>query len=216
MPHFHDRAQAAEALIRQLPAEVDKTWLVLALPRGGVPIAAALARHLGAALDLLIVRKVGAPGNPELALAAVTGPGLEAMVVNDGVRDMFGLSAAEVLHLARPQVDEIARRRRLWSARGLALAGRSVLIVDDGVATGATLRAAIEAARLQGAARIGVAVPVALGQALDRLPAGVSPVICPYPSTELSAIGAAYADFPQVADDEVARLLAAAPAAGGG
>lgn len=211
MALFHDRDAAAQALIPLLPPELDRDWLVLALPRGGVPIAAALARHLGATLDLMLVRKVGVPGDPELALAAVTGPGPDERAVNHGLRESLGLTEADVDRLARPEIAEIARRRALWAAPGLPLAGRKVLIVDDGMATGATLRAAVEAARRQGAARIGVALPVALGRSLGQLH-DVSPVICPHPSVDLGGVGAAYADFPQVPDTEVTRLLAEAVA----
>ena len=207
MALFRDRAHAAEALIHLLPAEVGKDWLVLALPRGGVPVAAPLARHLGAVLDLMIVRKVGAPGNPELALAAVTGPGPAEIVVNEDLRDFLRLTDEDVTRLARPEVEEIVRRRALWSAPCLPLDGQRVLIVDDGAATGTTLRAAIEAARRQGALQIGVALPVALGSSLEDLPADVSPVICAYPAAGLSAVGAAYDAFPQVSDSEVAQTL---------
>lgn len=212
MPFFRDRADAAEALIRSLPPEMGQDWLVLALPRGGVPIAAALARHLGAALDLMLVRKVGMPGDPELALAAVTGPGPEERVVNERLRDKFGLTEADVTRLAQPELDEIARRRKMWRAPGFPLAGRKVLVVDDGMATGATLRAALAAVRRQGAAQIAVALPVALGPALRQLPADVGPVICPCPDADLGGVGAAYDSFPQVADSEVAQLLSAAAA----
>lgn len=214
MALFRDRAQAAEALISSLPAEVGRDWLVLALPRGGVPIAAAMARHLGATLDLLIVRKVGAPGNPELALAAVTGPSRAELVINDRLCSMLGLAEGDVERLARPEVAEIVRRRRLWAAPGLPLTGRRVLIVDDGAATGTTLRAAVEAARRQGAQQIGVALPLALGTALRDLPDDLSPVICPYPAADFSAVGAGYVLFPQVSDGEVADLLSRMPGAG--
>ena len=207
MAFFRDRAQAAEALIRLLPPEVDRDWLVLALPRGGVPVAAPIARHLEAALDLMVVRKVGTPGNRELALAAVTGPGPAGIVVNEPLRDILGLSDTDVVRLARPEIEEVARRRKLWAAHGFPLTGRSVRIVDDGLATGTTMRAALAAARAQGARQIGVALPVALGTSLRRLPADLSPVICPYPSADLSAVGEAYEDFPQVSDADVFTIL---------
>ena len=214
MALFRDRAQAAEALILRLPPEVGKEWLVLALPRGGVPIAAAIARHLGATLDLLIVRKVGAPRNPELALAAVTGPGRTELVINERLCSMLRLAEEDVERLARPEVAEIVRRRRIWAAPGVPLTGRRVLMVDDGAATGTTLRAAIEAARRQEAQQIGVALPLALGSALSDLPDDVSPVICPYPVAGFSAVGSGYALFPQVSDDEVTDYFSRKPVAG--
>ncbi len=199
-----------------MPPQMGPDWRVLALPRGGVPVAAEVARHLGVPLDILVVRKVGAPGNPELALAAVTGPGRAGMVVNEGLQRLLGLTDAEVERLAAPQVEEVARRRALWSAApALPLAGRPVLIVDDGMATGTTLRAAIEAALQQGARQVGVAVPVALGSSLRKLPPGVDPVICPHPAAAFSAVGMAYDEFPQVKDEEVARMLGQARTDGG-
>ncbi len=211
---FRDRAEAAERLIPLLPPEVDASWLVLALPRGGVPIASALARHLGAELDVLVVRKIGTPGQPELALGAVTGSAPGDLVVNETLRRALGLTREDVERLARRPRDEVAARRRAWSGsgRGPALEGRRVLIVDDGIATGTTLDAALAAARRGGAARVGVAVPVALGRALSRLPPEVRPVLCPCPDANLPAVGAAYEVFPQVPDATVARLLAEARA----
>lgn len=208
MAWFRDREAAAEALVGLLPPDVGADWVILALPRGGLPVAARIARHLGAVLDLLIVRKVGAPGNPEVALAAVTGPGPEDMVVNEDLRRTLGLTRADVARLAEPHLHEIERRRRLWAAAPrVPLAGRKVLVVDDGAATGTTLLAAIEAIRNQGAARIGVALPVALGSALQRLPQGLDPVICPLASAPLHAVGQAYDRFSQVEDADVTRLL---------
>jgi putative phosphoribosyl transferase len=210
MALFRDRAEAARDLAPLIPPEIGPDWLLLALPRGGVPIAAVLARLTGARFDILIVRKVGAPGNPELALAAVTGPEPGQMVVNEGLQQMLGLSHAQVTAAAAPELAEIARRRKLWSADApVALAGRKVAIVDDGAATGTTLRAAIAAARAQGAGRIAVILPVGLGASLQGLPADVGPVICPHPAASISAVGQAYERFPQVEDAEVARLLAA-------
>lgn len=208
MAWFRDRVGAGQALARLLPPDLGPDWLVLALPRGGVPVAAEVARQMQVPLDLLIVRKVGAPGNPELALAAVTGPGHQGMAVNEGLRRLLGLSLAEVERLAQPEVQEIARRKLLWSAGdGPALAGRRVLIVDDGCATGTTLRAAVQAALHQGARQVGVALPVALGASLAELPKGVAPIVCPHPAADLPAVGLAYDDFPQVSDGEVSRQL---------
>jgi putative phosphoribosyl transferase len=211
MSLFPNRNAAAWRLIERLPPEIDADWLVLGLPRGGVPLAAVIARHLGAPLDVLIVRKVGAPGNSELALAAVTGPGPEGIVINHEVQAALGLDDATVVRLSRSAVTEVARRSRAWSpARPhLPLRGRDVLVVDDGVATGTTLAAAIAALRRQGVRRIAVAVPVALGQSLAPLHEGDDPplVICPYPESRLSGVGQAYNVFPQVSDDEVRTTL---------
>lgn len=209
MAYFRDRDDAAEQLVAMLPEEIGPDWLILALPRGGVPIGAAIARHLGAPLDLLIVRKVGAPGDPELALGAVTGPGPEALTINEEVRALLHLSKAEVARLAAPAVEAVAARRALWTAHRTEepLAGRRVLVVDDGIATGTTLRAALAAIRQQGAAQIGVAVPVALGSSLEALGPDLSPVVCPHPDAWCPGVGAAYQRFPQVPDEEVTRLL---------
>lgn len=209
MACFADRLDAAEALIRALPPGIGPDWLVLALPRGGVPIAAAIARHLGADLDVILVRKVGAPGNRELALAAVTGPAPDQMVVNEAVRDMLAIDDEGLQALAAGPIREIEARRRRWCPEGRAftIAGRDVLLVDDGVATGTTLAAALGAVRAQGARRIAVAVPVALGRALDPFRDHGVEIICPHPNAPFAGVGAAFATFPQVADDEVSRLL---------
>ena len=215
MAFFRDRADAAEQLIPLLPATVNRDWIILGLARGGIPIAARIADALGARLDVLILRKVGAPGNPELALAAVTGPGPDRMVVNEAVRSYHHLTPEDVEILAAPAVAEVARRRKLWldGADLPSLQGRDVLLVDDGMATGTTMRAAIGMVRHMGAARIGVAVPVALGNALRHLPADIAPVLCPHPADPASAVGAAYAAFPQVEDQEVRDLIKARMAA---
>lgn len=209
MAYFKDRAAAAEALIRALPLGIGPDWLVLALPRGGVPIAADIARHLGAEIDVIVVRKVGAPGNPELALAAVTGPAPDQMVVNESVRDMFAIDDENLQALAAEPIREVEVRRRRWCPEGRALtvAGRDVLIVDDGVATGTTLAAALDAVRAQGAGRIAVALPVALGRALEPFRLAGIEIICPHPDAPLFGVGAAYERFPQVPDEEVGRLL---------
>lgn len=213
-PYFDDRTDAGAQLATFLPDGIGRDWLVLALPRGGVPVAVALARHLGATLDLLVVRKVGAPRNPELALAAVTGPGADQLVVNDRVRRMLEVDDATLQELARTQVSEVARRQAMWKgARGdVAIKGRKVLIVDDGVATGTTLAAAVRAVRQQGAAEIAIAVPVALKGALARYAGTDITVICPYPDAPLFAVGQAYRNFPQVADTEVLTLMQAVDA----
>lgn len=207
--YFQDRADAANQLITALPPDIDSSWLVLGLPRGGVPIAAPVARHLGATLDLLIVRKVGTPGNPELAVAAVTGPGEDQITINKSVQRLCGLSDADILKLAVRQVQEVEARRRMWarSRNATELRGRDVLIVDDGAATGTTLEAAVVAARHQGAGSIVVAIPVALEGALDRLNALDVRMVCLHKASDLAAVGSAYRDFPQITDQQVTDLL---------
>lgn len=210
MTFFRDRAAAAARLIEMLPHDIGSEWLVLALPRGGVPIAAAIARHLGADLDLIIVRKVGAPGQPEVAAAAVTGPGPDEIVINERVCSYFRLTPEQIRKLAEEPIREVERRRKIWmgSAKAHPVAGRDVLIVDDGVATGTTLAAALKTARQTGARRVVVAVPVALGNILAYLAGEVSGIICPYPDAAFSSVGMAYDIFDQVDDHEVARLMA--------
>lgn len=212
MAHFRDRNEAAKVLISLLPASVDRDWIILGLARGGIPVAARIAEALGAPLEVLIVRKVGVPGNPELAVAAVTGPGPERMVVNETVRRFHRLTPDEVNVLSGPAVAEVNRRRTRWlgGASELSLQWKRVLIVDDGMATGTTMLAAIRVARQLGASQIGVAVPVALGTSLHSLPADIAPVVCPYPSDPESGVGSSYAAFPQITDNAVISMIKAA------
>ncbi|KAA9006708.1 phosphoribosyltransferase [Histidinibacterium aquaticum] len=213
-PYYRDRADAADHLIRQLSSDIDSTWLVLALPRGGVPIAAAIARHLGTDFDLLIVRKVGLPGHPELAVAAVTGAEPEDMAVNELVARYGGLSRDRLRELAAGPVREVEERRRRWksAAASREITGRRVLLVDDGAATGTTLDAALSALRQQGAGEIAVALPVALRGALDHPSLEGVRVICPHSDADLPAVGCAYDGFAQTTDEEVGVLLAASRA----
>nr|WP_245216321.1 phosphoribosyltransferase family protein [Sagittula salina] len=206
---FHDRTEAASQLIAALPQRIGPEWIVLGIPRGGVPIAAAVARHLGAPLDVVVVRKVGAPGNPEVALAAVTGPDPSQRVDNAALRRSLGLGGQQVEAIAREEVAEVARRSKTFAdARPpLSLKGRHVLIVDDGAATGTTLAAAVRAVRDQGAIEIVAALPVALSHGLDPLRGLGIEVICPHPSEPLAAVGQAYTIFDQVPDATVTETL---------
>jgi putative phosphoribosyl transferase len=208
-PFFKDRADAARQLIAALPPDIDRRWLVLGLPRGGVPIAADIARHLGGAFDILIVRKVGLPNNPELAVAAVTGPGPDQLAINRTLQDMLDLSELDIQALAVEPIREVEKRRRMWleGRSPLPFIDRDVLIVDDGAATGTTLEAALTMVRRQGARAIAVAVPVALQGALDRLSMSGVRVICPHRSDRLYSISGAYRDFPQVTDQQVTDML---------
>jgi len=206
---FRDREDAARQLIAELPPDLGPDWLVLALPRGGVPIGAALARHLDAPLDVLVVKKVGAPGQPEVALAAVTGTGDEDMIANASLREALGMTPEALRELARETAETLEERRRVWTGNRPPpqIAGRKVLLVDDGVATGTTLAAGVDALVRAGAAEIAVAVPVALGRALARVSEQADRIICPLPDAPYPAVSMAYADFPQVEDETVIRLL---------
>ncbi len=209
MRAYENRVEAGRALADSLAALDLADPVVLALPRGGVPIGLEVARRLGAPLDLVMVRKIGVPGQPELAAAAVVNGDHPEIVINAGVAAYAGLDRAAIDRLAEVQVREIARRRALY-LKGRAqtpLAGRTAVVVDDGIATGATMRAALKAVRRQNPARLVLAVPVAAPDALDALEREVDAVVCPLRPDYLGGIGAFYRDFTQVEDAEVVRLL---------
>ena len=207
---FQDRAEAGRALADRLADEAAQDPVVLALPRGGVPVAAEIARRLGAPLDVLMVRKLGAPGQPELALGAVarTGESTET-VLNDDVIQALGVSEAALERAKTAELEVIARREAQYHGQRPrpGLRGRGVIVVDDGVATGATTRAALRAARKADPARLVLAVPVGPPEALAALEAEADAVVCPQRRADLGAIAMAYADFRQVPDAEVIRLL---------
>ena len=185
---------------------------VLALPRGGVPVAAEVARALRAPLDLLLVRKIGTPWQPELALAAVVEGEPPQIVVDDDLRRHAGCDAAYIERQAQIALREIARRRAAW-LRGrpaIELAGRTVIVVDDGVATGTTVRAALQALRLRRPARLVLAVPVAPPDTLQRLAAEVDQAVCLLTPSPFRAVGAHYLHFAQLDDHEVTAALDAA------
>jgi putative phosphoribosyl transferase len=207
---FSNRTQAGQLLGDAVLARLGREpAVVLGLPRGGVPVAVGVARALGADLDVLVVRKVGVPTQPELAMGAV-GPG-GVTVRNEDVLAMLPGAASRFEAVAAAERAEVARRERAF--RGdrppLVLTDRSAVLVDDGVATGATLRAAIAAARALGAARVVVAVPVASAEAVQMLEAEADEVICLEQPAYFMAVGQCYASFPQVSDAEVRTFLAA-------
>ncbi len=188
--------------------------VVLALPRGGVPIGAEVARALGAPLDLLLVRKIGAPSQSELAVAAVVDGQPPDIVVDAETMAATGVDDAYVQTQAKHELREIERRRSAY-LRGRApvpVDGATVIVVDDGIATGTTVRAALKALRRRNPARLVLAVPVAPSDTLALLRAEVDDIVClaqPYP---FHAIGLHYVDFHQVSDDEVLAALDAANA----
>jgi predicted phosphoribosyltransferase len=198
----HQLADALERFARQ------PDTIVLGLPRGGVPVAHEIARELELPLDVLVVRKVGAPGQPELAMGAVASGG--ARVINEDILAHFADAEAVFAALAEHESLEVERRESLFRAgRGpLAVEGRTCIVADDGLATGATMEAAVRALRTLGVTRIVVAVPVASREAASRLERSADEVVCLLQPPWFRAVGQWYDDFEQTSDHEVARLLA--------
>lgn len=209
---FSDRAEAGQKLAERLIQIVPKGAVVLALPRGGVPVAAVIAAALGAPLDLMLVRKIGAPGQAELAVGAIAGATGDEVVVNEDVAAMMGLTAQDVRTLGERERPELQRRQALYLAgrEAVALAGRVVILVDDGIATGATAKAALRAIRKSGPAQIILAVPVASPEALVQLSDHADLIVCLEAPAGFNAVGAHYTRFPQVSDAEVLEFLKAA------
>jgi putative phosphoribosyl transferase len=210
---FADRADAARELAQRLLAmKLAPPIVVLALPRGGVPIGAEVARALHAGLDLVLVRKIGVPGQPELALAAVVDGERPEIVVDDEVQGLCGVDRDYIEAQALKELKEIERRRKVY-LRGrapLPLAGTTAIVVDDGIATGTTVRAALKALRRRNPARLVLAVPVAPHDTVQALRAEVDDVVCLAEPEPFYAIGLHYDDFHQVADEEVLAALDAA------
>ena len=208
---FRDRVEAGDVLAERLRHYAGRPdVLVLALPRGGVPVAARVARALAAPLDVFVVRKLGVPGHEELAMGAIASGGVQ--VVNEQVVDRLGLSEAVLGQVAETEGHELARReQRYREGRGPPdLAGRVVILVDDGLATGSTMRAAVAAARRLGPARVVVAVPTAPASTCQRLRKEADEVVCATTPRPFRAVGYSYRSFPQTSDEEVRSLLRAA------
>ena len=208
-PRFTDRAEAGRQLAARLLPLGLKNPVVYALPRGGVPVALEVARALHAPLDLIFVRKIGAPGAPELALGAIVDGANPQTVINESVRRHSGADDAFLMRARARELAELERRRAryLGGRAQVSPAGRTAIIVDDGLATGATMKAAVIAMRQQGAARICIAVPVAPAEALDELRAEADLVVCLHPARDFRGVGAFYDDFHQLTDEETIGLL---------
>lgn len=208
---FADRSSAGKILARVLSRFRADKPLILALPRGGVPVAFEIARELDADLDLLIVRKLGAPGEPEFGIGAIVDGDKPEVVINfDLVRHM-ALPAGYIQDEAQRQLIEIERRRTeyIGAAVPLPVAGRTVIVVDDGVATGGTVRAALQTLRKKQPARLILAVPVAPRDVLESLGQECDELVCLATPQPFHAVGAHYVNFAQTTDAEVKRLLAA-------
>jgi putative phosphoribosyl transferase len=205
---YPDRAAAGRAVAVEL-GEVGGSVLVLGLARGGVPVAAPVAAALGADLDVLIVRKLGVPGQPELAMGAITGVGDTIHTVRNE-RFLKGVDEQTLDAVREREVRELRRREHAY--RGdrppIDVRDRTLILVDDGLATGSTMRAAVEAVRRQQPARVIVAVPVGGADAARRLAAIADQVVCAWFPRYYGSVGQAYRDFSAVPDDEVRRVLA--------
>ncbi len=206
---FRDRHDAGARLAQRLRERAFESPVVLALPRGGVPVGYEVAASLGAPLDLLLVRKIGVPWQPELAMGAVVDGQERDVVLHHEVLRALGIPEQDVQRAAAREVAEIERRRTLYlSGRPpVDVAGRTAIVVDDGIATGTTMRAALRALRRRGPQRLVLAVPVAAPDALEALRGEVDEVVCLQAPRELGAIGVFYEDFHQLGDDEVRGLL---------
>jgi putative phosphoribosyl transferase len=212
---FSDRADAGRQLAAAVKAKAYADPVVLALPRGGVPVALEVARAIDAPLDLVLVRKIGVDFQPELAAAAVVDGDQPEIVVNDDVVKAAHVSQTYIDAQVQAKLADIARRRQLY-LKGRARApikDRTVIVVDDGIATGASIRAALHALRRKNPARLVLAVPVAPAETLTVLQDEVDDIICLASPEPFYAIGAHYADFRQVPDDQVVAMLTAADAA---
>jgi putative phosphoribosyl transferase len=206
---FKDRSDAGRKLAKALAGYKDQEPVILALPRGGVPVAAEVATMLNAALDLILVRKVGVPFQPELAMGAVVDGGAPIIVRNDDVIGLAGIDESDFKAICDSELAEIKRRRQryLASRERVDISGRTAIVIDDGVATGATTRAALRATRMRNPKKLVLAVPVAPTDTLAALRSDADDVICLEDYEFFGAIGAYYADFSQVPDEEVIEML---------
>jgi predicted phosphoribosyltransferase len=208
---FRNRIDAGRQLATALREYADRhDVIVLALPRGGVPVAGEVARALNLPLDIFLVRKIGVPGHPEYALGAIAEGGVR--VLNRRLIHELRIASAAVEHLAVRERLELERRDKLYrGGRPLQpLNDRTVILVDDGLATGATMEAAVRALRQMTRGAIVVAAPVGAVETCDRLREIADRVVCPYTPEPFSAVGLWYEDFEQISDAEVAKMLATA------
>jgi len=214
---FESRAEAGRLLAAELAERAWERPVVLALPRGGVPVGLEVARTLDCPLDLVLVRKVGAPYQPEFAIAAVVDGDPPRLVRNPALGGWEGREWEQHLQDSYQRAcDEIRRRREtyLGGRSPVPVEGHTAILVDDGLATGTTMRAAVEAMRQRGAARVVVAVPVAPPDAAGALGEVADEVVCLQTPAAFGAVGSFFADFHQLDDAEVVRLMGTAPRAG--
>lgn len=213
---FKDRAEAGRKLAKALASYKEEEPVVLALPRGGVPVAAEVCAALNAPLDLILVRKIGVPLQPELAMGAVVDGGAPIVVRNEDVIKLAGIDEAAFKEVCDRELAEIDRRRqRYLGGRARAeVEGRTAIVIDDGVATGATTRAALRATRARKPKKLVLAVPVAPTDSLAALRADADDVVCLENYEFFGAIGFYYADFRQISDEEVIDIFKRFPSPG--
>ncbi len=206
---FDDRKQAGQALAVALEVLKLQHPVVLALPRGGVPVADEIAKALDAPLDVIVVRKVGAPGNPELAVAAIVDGDPADIVLNREIVEAYRLGNSELADLIRRERPELERRRTAFrgARHRLSIEGKTAIIVDDGAATGTTMKVAIRALKRRSPREIVVALPVAPPDTVAELSLEADRVVCLSQPVHFRALGYHYKAFPQLADEEVARAL---------
>ena len=211
---FKDRLDAGCKLAAVLTKYKDRQPVVLALPRGGVPVAAEVAVALNAPLDLILVRKIGVPFQPELAMGAVVDGGAPIVVRNEDVIRLAGIGEQDFKAVCEQELAEIERRRQryLGSRERVDIAGRAVIVIDDGIATGATTRAALRATRMRNPKTLVLAVPVAPTENLAAMREEADDVVCLEDYAQFGAIGYYYSDFRQISDQEVTDILARFPA----
>ena len=208
---YVDRIDAGKQLAARLKPYANRDdVLVLALPRGGVPVAYEVAKALNVPLDIFLVRKLGLPGHEELAMGAIATGGVR--VINPDVVDYLHIPARDVDEVVDAELRELERRERLYrDTRPVPdVSGKTVILIDDGLATGSTMRAAALALRQQHPARIIVAVPVSAAQTCDEYRMGVDEIICAQTPEPFMGVGMWYRDFPQTTDGEVREILAQA------
>ena len=205
---FRDRSEAGELLAKRLVDEIPNADLVVvALPRGGLEVAAPISKRLNAPLEILVVRKLGAPDQPELAIGAIASGGF--IFLNQEIVDALGVSAEQIVKIREAEAAELRRREALYlhGRERESLADRRVLLVDDGIATGATIEVALRAIKATQPKSINIAVPVAALSAIERLHRHVDHIYALQTPSMLGAVGEFYESFPPVSDDEVVRII---------
>jgi len=208
LTQFRDRTEAGKLLAEQLTTYVNlHDVLVLALPRGGVPVAFEVAKALHAPLDVIVVRKLGVPGQEELAMGAIATGGVR--ILNNDVVQFLGIPDEVINKIAVQEQQELERRERLYRGDrpAYAVRGRTVILVDDGIATGATMHAAVAALKLRQPARILIAVPTAAPSTCDEFASEVDELVCVLRPEPFIAVGYWYRQFSQTSDEEVRSLL---------